>query len=215
MGQPVKRPKGRTVSLLWSRDRELSEVRLDKEVLDISVNWLWDNRRMWRLIRELKLSGSIFARLLCWRFSIWRLFCSDKTLLSSLVRALWLRSRATSLWRPEKMVSESRWLEMSLWEMFRRRRFSSPLNISLDNRDKELFWRKSFWREVDFLKMVGGSAASWLWEMSRRERWGRAWRELSDKTDRRLPEILKFNVFQNNFQIKNRWGSLLIKIFTF
>ena len=52
--------------------------------------------------------------------------------------------------------------------------------------------------------MVGGSAASWLWEMSRRERWGRAWRELSDKTDRRLPEILKFNVFQNNFQIKNR-----------
>ena len=26
MGQPVKRPRGRMVILLWSRDRELSEV---------------------------------------------------------------------------------------------------------------------------------------------------------------------------------------------
>ena len=56
MGQPVKRPRGRMVSRLWSRDKELSEVSEEREDLGSSDSWLCDSSRIWRLIRELKLS---------------------------------------------------------------------------------------------------------------------------------------------------------------
>ena len=77
---------------------------------------------------------------------------------------------------------------MSLWDMLSSKRFSIPANRSPERRERELFWRKSFWRLADSLKMEGGRAARLLLEMSSREREGRPLRELSERTDRRLPE---------------------------
>ena len=72
--------------------------------------------------------------------------------------------------------------------MFSNSRFSSPVNRSPDSSDSELFCRNSFWRLPDFLKMLGGRAARLLLERSSRERDNRPDRELSDRTDNRLPE---------------------------
>ena len=77
---------------------------------------------------------------------------------------------------------------MSLWDMFSRRRFSSPVKRSPERRERELFWRKSFCRLEEALKMVGGRAARLLLERSSSEREGRPLRELSDRTDSLLPE---------------------------
>ena len=77
---------------------------------------------------------------------------------------------------------------MSLWDMLSNRRFSIPANRSPERRDRELFCRNSFCRLEDFLKSVGGRAARLLLEISSNEREGRPLRELSDRTDNRLPE---------------------------
>ena len=97
-----------------------------------------------------------------------------------------------------KILSDRRWLEMSLWDMFSNSRFSSPVNRSPDSRDSELFCRNSFCRLPDFLKMLGGRAARLLFDRSRRERDSRPDRELSDRTDNRLPgNIWKVKIFLN------------------
>jgi len=55
------------------------------------------------------------------------------------VRPLWLRSRATSFERLENVSWERRWEERELRERFRRRRFSRPLKMLGEIRERELF----------------------------------------------------------------------------
>ena len=61
-GVAARRPGGRAPSSLWSREREVNDVRRLRTSLGRPASWLPERRRMWRLTRE--------SRLLWWRLEI-------------------------------------------------------------------------------------------------------------------------------------------------
>ena len=87
----------------WSREREEREAKEAREEGGREVSWLLERRRKCRLRKGEREPDSMLERWLCCKLRICRLCCRLSSSPSSLVRELWLRSRATSFVKESKI----------------------------------------------------------------------------------------------------------------